>query len=66
MNGEVNNDRLEIDLYDVLKQRVDAGKPIYISGPSRPAVEATIDALAKHAGKTVRVVRAVDVSGKSE
>ncbi|MEW6343044.1 MAG: hypothetical protein AB1704_20475 [Pseudomonadota bacterium] len=57
----MNNERNEISLHDVLKQRVEAGEPIYINGPSNPAVEAEIDRLANEAGKPVRVVQTLEL-----
>lgn len=61
----MNNERNEVDLRDVLKQRVDAGDPIYINGQSNLAIEAAIGGLAKETGKPVRVVQLVGMDTTS-
>jgi flavin-binding protein dodecin len=61
----MNNERNEVDLHDVLKQRAEAGEPIYINGQSNQAVEAAIDGLAKETGKPIRVVQLVGVDTTS-
>ncbi len=50
----------ETDLREVLKQRVEAGETIFITGGGSSAgLESTIKDLAREAGKTVRVVQTV-------
>ncbi len=62
----MNNQQEEIDLRDLLKQRVEAGETIFITGAgSSAALVATIEDLAREAGKTVRVVQ-FDVSPEVE
>ncbi|WP_454728024.1 MULTISPECIES: hypothetical protein [Cupriavidus] len=57
----MSEQRKQIDLRDVLKQRVDAGEPIFITGAGSSAeIEAMIEDLAKETGKTVRVVQTVE------
>lgn len=61
----MSKDRTEVDLHDVLKQRVEAGEPIHINGPSNAANEAAIADLTKETGKSVRVVQLLDVDTAS-
>ncbi|MDK0999526.1 hypothetical protein ACO2TQ_39995 [Burkholderia sp. OKR4-1] len=53
----MSHEHSEVDLRDVLKQRVEAGEPIYISSQSNLAIESTIEGIAKETGKPVRVVQ---------
>lgn len=53
---DTTNEPAEIDLLDVLKQRIEVDQPIYINGATTPAIEA-IDGLAKATGKPVKVVQ---------
>ncbi|MCB4349346.1 hypothetical protein LA345_36665 (plasmid) [Burkholderia vietnamiensis] len=65
MMAAKNSEACEVDLYDVLKERVEAGEPIYISGQRNAAIESAISGLAKEAGKPVRVVQMVETDTTS-
>lgn len=55
----------EIDLFDLVKQRVEAGEPIYVSGGSSALVDVMTRALAGKAGrtgKTPTLIHFVDVA----
>ncbi|VWC79856.1 hypothetical protein BLA39750_01113 [Burkholderia lata] len=56
----MSHEHSEVDLRDVLKQRVEAGEPIYIASKSNAAIEPTIEGIAKETGKPVRVVQIVE------
>lgn len=60
-----NDDRKEVDLLDVLKDRVEAGKPIYIIGARGSGVAQNVEVLRKNlasdASKPVRVIEVVDL-----
>jgi hypothetical protein len=68
MTQETNDTRPEIDLHDVLKERVEQGKPIYITSQPGPQADALIEGLAdlaEEAGKTVQVVQVIDLAKSS-
>ncbi|ONU46879.1 hypothetical protein A8E62_33065 [Burkholderia cenocepacia] len=61
----MSNEHREVDLRDVLKQRVEAGEPIYINSQSNGAIESMIEGIAKETGKPVRVVQMVETDSTS-
>jgi hypothetical protein len=47
--------RPELDLHDLLKQRVEAGAPVYLSGLVPAAPEALVRAIACESGDTASI-----------
>jgi hypothetical protein len=66
MSHDTSEVRSEIDLHNVLKQRVEAGEPIYINGQATPALEAAIGGLANETGMPVKVLQFVAQSDTSQ
>lgn len=60
----MSNEREEINLRDVLKQRIEAGETIYLNGASAPDIDRMLDSLADETGKVVQVVQVIDVEKK--
>ena len=60
-----NNERPEVDLLDVLKDRVVAGQPVFVVGNPHgvvaEAIEATHQKIANETGVPVRVIQIVEL-----
>lgn len=65
-----NNERREIDLLDVLKDRVIAGQPIFVVGNPQgevaTAIEVTHQKIAEETGVPVRMVQIVELPALEE
>lgn len=63
--NDVPDSRPEVDLADVLKGRIAAGEPIYVTGSPRgavaDAVNAVIEQAAAEAHKAARVIQVVEL-----
>lgn len=60
-----NDARPEVNLHDVLKERVESGKPIIVCGPSTQGIETTVARLSEDSAIPVRVIQVVDVDLRS-
>jgi len=60
MVNDTSESRSEIDLLDVLKDRVEVGEPIYIGGPTTQVIDAAIEGIGGEFGKPVKVVQIID------
>lgn len=62
---DIPDRRPEVDLTDVLKRRIAAGEPVYVTGKPRgvvaDAVTATVEQAAADAGKPARVIWVVEL-----